>query len=55
MNVTLHIDGKRIPMNKFVQSIVRDVNLAIISNLKGVEEWNAIEIRIERSSKKLEE
>jgi hypothetical protein len=54
MKVTLHVDGKRIPMNKFVQSIVRDVNLAIISNLKGVGEWNVIEIRIERSSENSE-
>ncbi|WP_456328385.1 hypothetical protein [Archaeoglobus sp.] len=49
MKVTLHVDGKRIPMNKFVQSIVRDVNLAIISNLKGVDEWKVIEIKIEKS------
>ncbi|WP_457548935.1 hypothetical protein [Archaeoglobus sp.] len=54
MKVTLHVDGKRIPMNKFVQSVVRDVNLAIISNLKGVEEWNVIEIRIEKSSESSE-
>ncbi len=55
MRVELYVDGKRIPLNKFVQSILRDVNLAMISNLKGVEEWKVVEIRIERSSKSSEE
>jgi hypothetical protein len=55
MKVTLHVDGRRIPMNKFVQSILRDVNLAIVSNLKGVGEWREIEIKIEKSSESSEE
>lgn len=55
MNVKLYVDGKRIPLNKFVQSVLGDVNLAIVSNLKGVDKWERVEIRIEKSSKNSEE
>jgi hypothetical protein len=54
MDVEIYVDGRRIPLNKFVQSVVRDVNVAILSNLKGVEEWSVVEIRIRKSSKNLE-
>jgi len=47
MKVELYVDDKRIPTNKFVQSILKDVNLAILSNLKGVDEdWKRVELRI---------
>ncbi len=50
MKVEVYVDGKRIPMNRFVKSIVRDVNLAILSNLKGVDGWRVVEIRISSES-----
>jgi len=50
MKVELYVDGKRISLNKFVQSVLRDVNLAILANLKGVDEnWKVVELRVERS------
>ena len=49
MKVELLVDGRRIPMNNFVQSIFKNVILAMISTLKGVDEnWEKIELRIIR-------
>lgn len=32
----LYVKGKKIPMNQFVSSIVHDVLLAVLSNMKDV-------------------
>lgn len=45
--VELYIDGKKIPLNKYVKSVFLKIILALISTLKGVpESWNEIEIKI---------
>ena len=49
MRVELYVDGKVVPMNRFVRSILKDVVIAVVSNLKGVEGWRRIKIEIERS------
>jgi len=33
----VYLKGKRLPMNKFVESIINDVMVAILSNLRDVE------------------
>jgi len=47
MKVKLCVDGVEIPMNRFVRSVLGDVIVAIVSNLKGVERWRRIEVSVE--------
>ena len=43
------VDGKKVPLNRYVQSVFGNVISALISTLKGVDEsWKTVEIRIER-------
>lgn len=47
--VKMRIDGKDIPMNRYVEDVFLKVILALISTLKGIsEDWRRIEIVIER-------
>jgi len=49
MNVRLNVDGKEIPLNKFVVNVLSGSILGAISSLKGVNEnWKEIEIRVEK-------
>jgi len=49
MNVKLNVDGKEIPLNKFVVNVLNGSISGAISSLKGVNEnWKEIEIRVER-------
>jgi hypothetical protein len=49
MKVELVVDGKRIPLNNFVQKVFCNVVSALISALKGVDEnWKEVEIRLTR-------
>ncbi len=45
----MRIDGKDIPMNRYVVDIFEKVILAMVSTLKGIpEDWKKLEIVIER-------
>ncbi len=49
MQVELIVDGKAIPLNRYVQSVFGNVISALVSTLKGVDEnWKRLEVRIER-------
>jgi hypothetical protein len=48
MKVELVVDGKKIPMNSYVRSVFFRVVEALISTLKGVEDWSDAEITIKR-------
>ncbi len=49
MQVKLIVDGKEIPLNRYVQSVFGSVILALISTLKGVDEgWKVVRIEIKR-------
>jgi hypothetical protein len=50
MAVQLKVDGKAIPINEFVESILAGTVAGAITTLHGVsEEWKKIEIQIERA------
>ncbi len=47
--VKMRIDGKDIPMNRYVEDVFLKIFLALISTLKGIpEDWKKAEIVIER-------
>lgn len=46
--IELRIDGKKVPMNDYVQSVFSSVIEALVSTLRGVEGWSEVEIRLER-------
>lgn len=49
MGVKLNVDGKDIPINEFVESILAGTITGAVTTLHGVgEEWKKIEIKIER-------
>lgn len=49
MGVKLQVDGKEIPLNEFVESILAGTIAGAVTTLNGVgEEWKKIEIPIER-------
>lgn len=53
MKVELLLDGKKIPMNDFVQKIVVNVIKAMIETLHNIDsEWKEISIHIERDELK---
>jgi len=43
----VYLKGKRLPMNKFVESVINDVMIAILSNLRDVEIDKISKIEIE--------
>lgn len=53
MKIELLVDGKKIPMNDFVQKIVVDVIKAMVETLHNIDnEWKEISIHIERDELK---
>jgi hypothetical protein len=49
LGIKLNVDGKEIPINDFVESILTGTISGAVTTLHGVsEEWKKIEIRIER-------
>ena len=47
MKVELSIDGRKIPMNKFVQKIVGSTIRGMVDTLDDVGAWKTLEVRIE--------
>jgi len=47
VKVELSVDGKRVPMNKFVQNIVGSTIKGMIETLDDVGAWKNLEIKIE--------
>ncbi len=43
----VYLKGKKLPMNKFVENVINDVMVAILSNLRNVEIDNISKIEIE--------
>lgn len=51
MVVKLLVDGKDIPINDFVESILSGTIVGAVTTLHGVsEEWKKIEIKVERQA-----
>jgi len=49
MGLQLKVDGKVIPLNEFVESILNGTVTGAVTTLKGVrEDWKKIEIQVER-------
>lgn len=48
MKVELNVDGKKVPMNKFVQKIVGSTIKGMIDTLDGVSPYKKLEIIIEQ-------
>ncbi len=49
MGAKLVVDGKEIPLNNFVTSIISSTVVGALTTLHGVgEDWKKIEIKIER-------
>ncbi len=46
--IELLVDGKKVGMNSYVRKVFFRVISALISTLKGVEDWKEAEIRIRR-------
>ena len=47
MKLNILVDGKKIPANNFVRNVVRDVNIALIKSLRGVEKPEKIVVEID--------
>ncbi|MCK5265606.1 MAG: hypothetical protein KAR03_08360 [Candidatus Thorarchaeota archaeon] len=43
----VYLKGKKLPMNKFVENVINDVMIAILSNLRDVEIDKISKIKIE--------
>ncbi|MCW4044128.1 MAG: hypothetical protein NWE94_01255 [Candidatus Bathyarchaeota archaeon] len=49
MGLKLKVDGKEIPLNKFVEKILNSTIVGAVSSLKGIkEDWKKIEIDLSR-------
>lgn len=49
MKVELNVDGKKVPMNKFVQKIVASTIKGMVDTLDGVDtDWKNLEVKIEK-------
>jgi hypothetical protein len=48
MKAELMVDGKKVPMNKFVQKIIAETIRAMIETLDEVGDWKKIEIKLEK-------
>ena len=49
MGLKLKVDGKEIPLNDFVEAIMRGTIVGAVSSLRGIrEDWKKIEIDIEK-------
>jgi len=47
VKVEISVDGKKVPMNKFVQKIVGSTIKGMIETLDDVGAWKKLEIKIE--------
>jgi hypothetical protein len=49
MSLKLKVDGKEIPLNEFVEQIMRGTILGAVTSLRGIsEDWSKIEIEIKK-------
>ena len=49
MGLKLKVDGKEIPLNEFVESIMTGTITGAVSSLKGINgDWKKIEIEIKK-------
>jgi hypothetical protein len=49
LSLKLKVDGKEIPLNEFVEKIMRGTVTGAVSSLKGIkEDWKKIEIEIQK-------
>lgn len=49
MSLKLKVDGKEIPLNEFVERLLRGTLTGAVSSLKGIkDDWERIEIEIEK-------
>jgi hypothetical protein len=47
MGMKLKVDGKEIPLNEFVEKIMRGVVVGGVTSLRGIkEDWKKIEIEV---------
>jgi hypothetical protein len=47
MGLKLVIDGKEVPLNEFVEKILRGTMVGAVTSLRGIkEDWKKIEIEI---------
>ncbi|MCG7848488.1 MAG: hypothetical protein MIO93_04835 [ANME-2 cluster archaeon] len=49
MELELIVDGKDIPMNRFVEKIIAGINAGVVQSLEGVEDnWKELNLTIIR-------
>jgi hypothetical protein len=49
MSLKLKVDGKEVPLNEFVEKILRSTIVGAVTALRGIkEDWKKIEIEISR-------
>jgi hypothetical protein len=47
MGLKLKVDGKEIPLNEFVEKILRGTVVGAVTSLRGIkEDWKKIEIEV---------
>ncbi|OKY78652.1 MAG: hypothetical protein BTN85_1149 [Candidatus Methanohalarchaeum thermophilum] len=52
MKIELKIDEEKIPLNRFVSSVLKNILIGVIKELHGIEEnWKNIEINIKKEEK----
>jgi hypothetical protein len=53
MKIELMVDGRKIPMNEFVQTMIGNVIKAMVETLHTIDsEWKEISIRVEQDEVK---
>lgn len=49
MGLKLKVDGKEIPLNEFVETILKGTVIGAVTSLRGIrEDWKKIELEIEK-------
>jgi hypothetical protein len=49
MSIKLKVDGKEIPLNEFVEKILRGTLTGAVTSLRGIkEDWKKIEVEIQQ-------
>jgi len=48
IDITVEVDGKKIPMNRFSKRIIANTINAMISSLRGTEDAKEIKIKLKR-------
>jgi hypothetical protein len=49
LSLKLKVDGKEIPLNEFVEKILRGTIVGAVTSLRGIkEDWKKIEIEIQQ-------